>query len=142
MNLEELYALIKRFEGCKLRAYLCPAGVWTVGWGSTGPEIGPRTLWTQAQADQRLQTDGIRFARQTLAVLPNLAGRSDDALASLADFSYNLGVGNLRASTLRKKVRDEDWPAAREQLMRWVRGGGRVLQGLVLRRRAEAVLLP
>lgn len=141
MELEALYALIRRFEGCWLKAYLCPAGVWTVGWGSTGVDVGPATRWTQEEADDRMERDALRFARLTVAMCPILFGQSD-ALSALSDFCYNLGPGALRASTLRKKILAEDWPAAREQLARWVRGGGRVLPGLVLRRRAEAELLP
>ena len=141
MDLPELYRLIKRFEGCRLRAYLCPAGVWTIGWGATGPDVGPGLVWSQAQADARLERDAQRFARQTLALVPNLV-HQPSALSAVADFAYNLGAANLRSSTLRKKLLEEDWEAAREQLLRWVRGGGRVLRGLVRRRQAEADLLP
>lgn len=139
-DLEELYRLVRRFEGCRLRAYLCPAGVWTCGWGSTGPDVGPRTVWTQAQADRRMEQDALRFARQTVALCPVLAGDAR-RLSAIADFAYNLGAGNLRSSTLRKRVNDEDWPGAIAQLRRWIRGGGRVLRGLVIRRDAEAALL-
>lgn len=141
MDFEELYRLIRRFEGCRLRAYLCPAQVWTIGWGATGTEIGPGLVWSQAQADARLERDAQKFARQTLALCPNLVDRSNQ-LSALADFAYNLGIGNLRSSTLRKRVLNEDWLGARQQLLRWVRGGGKVLRGLVLRRQAEAELLP
>lgn len=140
-DLSELYTLIKRFEGCRLKAYLCPAGVWTVGWGSTGVDIGPGTVWSQAEADRRMQIDADRFARQTVALLPNLAHDSG-ALSAIADFAYNLGIGNLRGSTLRRRVAEEDWEGAARELMRWTRGGGRVLRGLVLRRQAEVELLP
>jgi lysozyme len=63
------------------------------------------------------------------------------ALGALTDFAYNLGVARYRASTLRKRVNEQNWPGAREQLALWVRGGGRVLPGLVKRRAAEALLL-
>lgn len=59
------------------------------------------------------------------------------ALGALTDFAYNLGVPRYRSSTLRRKINEEDWEAASEELMRWVRGGGKVLRGLVLRRKAE-----
>jgi lysozyme len=63
-------------------------------------------------------------------------------LNALVDFCYNLGAGRLQTSTLRRKVNDADWDGARQQLKKWVRGGGRVLPGLVARREAEAALLP
>lgn len=137
-ELAELYRLIRRFEGCKLVPYICPAGVWTCGWGSTGPDVFPGRPWTQAYADRRLEQDALKFARGTLFACPRLAGR---ALSAIADFAYNLGLGALRGSTLRKRVNAGEMEAAKRELARWVRGGGRVLPGLVLRRAAEAALL-
>lgn len=134
----ELYRLIKRFEGCRLMPYLCPAGVWTCGWGSTGPDVIPGQAWTQDYADQRMTQDAIRFARGALALCPTLTGT---AHAAIADFAYNLGLGRLRASTLRRRLNDGDMQAAAMELMKWVRGGGRVLPGLVARRAAEAAML-
>lgn len=118
--------------------YLCPAGVWTCGWGSTGPDVMPGQPWTQDYANRRMQQDALRFARGTRALCPSLAG---SRLCAIADFSYNLGLGALQASTLRRKVNAGDWEEARVQLLRWVRGGGRVLPGLVRRRKAEAELI-
>lgn len=118
--------------------YLCPAGVWTCGWGSTGPDVVPGQAWTQEYADRRMQQDAMRFACGTLALCPGIAGTR---LSAIADFAYNLGLGNLQASTLRRKVNAREWDEAKTQLMRWVRGGGRVLPGLVRRRKAEADLI-
>lgn len=137
-KLATLYALIRRFEGCKLMPYICPAGVYTCGWGSTGFDVFPGRAWTQEYADQRLEHDALKFARGTVAFCPQLDG---EALCAIADFSYNLGLGRLQASTLRRKVNAEDWEAAKVELARWVNGGGRKLPGLVLRRAAEAALL-
>jgi lysozyme len=137
-ELAELYVLIRTFEGCKLVPYLCPAGVWTCGWGSTGPDVMPGKPWTQEYADRRMRMDAMKFARGTLALCPGLAG---SRLCAVSDFSYNLGLGNLQASTLRRKVNAGEWDEAKAQLMRWVRGGGRVLPGLVRRRKAEAELI-
>lgn len=138
MNLATLYVLIRRFEGCRLMPYVCPAGVWTCGWGSTGPDVVPGQPWTQEHADRRMQMDAERFARGTLALCPSLDG---DRLAAVADFAYNLGLGRLRASTLRRKVNAGKLADARAELGKWVRGGGRVLPGLVARRAAESTLL-
>ncbi len=71
---------------------------------------------------------------------PLLAGRPE-ALGAITDFAYNLGVARYRASTLRKRINEEDWGAAKTELGRWVRGGGKILRGLVLRRKAEAECL-
>lgn len=138
MNLETLYALIRRFEGCRLLPYLCPAGVWTCGWGSTGPDVFPGRAWTQEYADARLAADAVRFARGTLALCPKLTG---DRLCAVADFAYNLGLGRLKSSTLRRKINVRNWTGAARELRKWINGGGRVLLGLVLRREAEARLL-
>ena len=140
-RLAALYVLIRRFEGCRLMPYLCPAGVWTAGWGSTGPDVFPGRAWTQAYADQRMADDALRFALGTLAACPALATESDDRLCAIADFSYNLGLGRLRGSTLRKRINTGRWGDVPIELRKWVRGGGRVLPGLVLRREAEIRLL-
>ena len=137
-ELAALYVLIRTFEGCRLVPYLCPAGVWTCGWGSTGPDVFPGRPWTQEYADKRMRMDALKFARGTVALCPNLKG---ERLSAIADFAYNLGLGALQASTLRRVVNACNWEAAKVQLMRWVRGGGRVLPGLVKRRKAEANLL-
>lgn len=137
-RLAALYALIRRFEGCKLMPYLCPAGVWTCGWGSTGRDVVPGQPWTQDYADQRMQADALKFAKGTLLLCP---GIPESALCAIADFSYNLGLGNLRASTLRKRLNEGDMQSAARELMKWTRAGGRVLPGLLARRTVEAGML-
>lgn len=137
-QLARLYVLIRTFEGCKLVPYLCPAGVWTCGWGSTGADVFPGRPWTQDYADRRMHLDAERFAQATLVLCPSLRG---DALCAISDFAYNLGPGALRASTLRRRLNAGDLAGARLELAKWVRGGGRVLPGLVRRRAMEAALL-
>lgn len=138
MDLAALYVLIKRFEGCKLMPYYCPAGVLTCGWGSTGPDVFPGRAWTQEYADSRMLMDAQKFARGTLALCPSLTGNK---LSAIADFSYNLGIGRLKASALRRKVNAGDWSGVPAELRKWVNGGGRRLPGLVLRREAEIALI-
>lgn len=138
MDLATLYALIRRFEGCQLKPYLCPAGVWTCGWGSTGPDVFPGRAWTQEYADARLAQDAVRFANGVAVLCPGLG---EDRLCAIADFAYNLGLARLRASTLRRKLNAEDFEAAKTELRKWTNGGGRKLPGLVIRREAEAALL-
>lgn len=138
MNLATLYELIRRFEGCRLMPYYCPAGVLTAGWGSTGPDVVPGKRWTQEYADYRLRLDASRFARATAALCPNLSGES---LCAIADFAYNLGTGRLKASTLRRKINAQDWEGAGRELRKWVNGGGKKLPGLVKRREVERAIL-
>lgn len=140
-KLKDLFILIKRFEGCKLIPYICPAGVWTCGWGSTGYNVIPGQKWTQEYADQRLENDAIRFAVKTLSLCPVLANESDERLSAISDFTYNLGSGRLKASTLRKKINMKNWEASAKELRKWIWGGGRKLPGLILRREAEIKLL-
>lgn len=136
-DIEELCKLIKRFEGCQLKAYICPAGVVTCGWGSTGPDVTLTTVWTQEQADARMVRDATRFLSEAKKLCPNVSG---NRLAALADFCYNLGSGMLKTSTLRKKVLSEDWNAVPAEFRKWVNGGGKKLKGLVIRREAEVEL--
>ena len=133
-----LIDLIKRFEGLRLKAYLCPAGVWTCGFGSTGPDISKGTVWSIEQAEDRLQADAYAFTIATLKLCPGISG---ERLAAIADFAYNLGATRLAGSTLRRKINSGDIEGAKVELRKWVRGGGRILPGLVLRREAEARLL-
>jgi lysozyme len=140
MNLELLYKLLKHFEGCRLTPYRCPAGIWTCGWGSTGKDVFPGQKWTQAYADKRLEDDARKFAHGTVALCPTVLG-DERKIAAIADFAYNLGLGALKGSTLRKKVNAKDWKAAQVQIKRWNKAGGVVLKGLTRRRAAEAELL-
>ena len=138
MNLETLFRLIRHFEGCHLDPYLCPGGVWTCGWGSTGPDVFPGRAWTQAYADERLEQDAHRFAAGAALLCPQLAG---ERLCAIADFAYNLGLARLKVSTLRRKLNASEYAEARDELRKWVYGGGKKLRGLVLRREAEAALV-
>lgn len=136
--METLLGLIRRFEGLRLKAYFCPAGVLTCGYGSTGPDIKADTVWTKAQAEERMSSDATGFIVAARKLCPGQVG---DNLAALADFAYNLGATRLAGSTLRRKVNAGDVAGARDELRKWVRGGGKVLPGLVIRREVEAGLL-
>lgn len=135
---DALLPLIRKFEGLRLRAYFCPAGVLTCGYGSTGPDIKKDTVWTEDQAETRMFLDAGRFAVAASKLCPS---QHDDNLAALADFAYNLGATRLAGSTLRRKINAGDIEGSRDELRKWVRGGGKVLPGLVIRREAEAALL-
>jgi len=138
-------ALCRRFEGCYLTPYLCPAGVPTIGYGATSYESGQKVTLrdpaiSKARAEQLLLWS---INNQYLpAVLKLCPGVTDpNRLAALIDFTFNLGAGNLRASTLRRCVNAGDWVGAKVQIRRWNKAGGRVLRGLTIRREAEAVML-
>ena len=137
---QELLQLIRAFEGCRLRAYLCPAGVWTIGWGATGADVRAGVVWTQEQADARLVRDAGICVAQAIKLSPCLVSTPLQR-AVVADFIYNLGTGRYRASTLRKRINAGDVVGAAEELKKWVWGGGKKLPGLVKRRAAEARLL-
>lgn len=135
-----LLALIRRFEGCRLVAYLCPAGVWTIGWGATGPDVKKGLSWTQEQADRRLEGDALLYSLAALKASPCLAAHPE-IHHTIADFCYNLGLGRYKASTLRKRIDAGDWDGACDEIVKWVFGGGKKLPGLVLRRQAEAAVI-
>lgn len=134
-----LVALIKRFEGCRLRAYLCPAGVPTNGWGTTGPDVKLGVVWDQATADTRMETDALMFETASRALCPT--ADTEGRQAALADFAYNLGLTRLKGSTLRRKALAGDWQAVSVELNKWVFAAGKKLPGLVKRRAAEAALV-
>ena len=137
---DAMLALIRRFEGCKLRAYICPAGVWTIGWGATGQGVRAGTQWTQQQADDRLDSDAEAYAKAA-GNLSTVLWFDPDKHAAIADFCYNLGSTRYKSSTLKRRIDAGDWQGAAEELQKWVWGGGRKLPGLVARRSAEAELL-
>jgi len=135
------------FEGVYLRPYLCPAGVPTIGIGSTRYEDGTRVTLSDPPITRQRAEELLMWELQkeclpsVIRLCPNLSEWGPKAVGAILDFTYNLGAGNLSASTLRKKILAGDREAAKEQLMRWVRGGGKVLPGLVRRRAAETALL-
>jgi lysozyme len=150
VNLAIAAELCQRFEGFRSKPYLCPAGVATIGYGSTYYPGGRKVTLqdapvSEAQAREILMHELFSTYLPGVArlcpVLVTLASRDPGKLNAIVDFAYNLGVGNLQISTLRRKINEQNWPAAREQLMRWTKAGGRELPGLVKRRKAEAVYL-
>ena len=152
MNLNIVVELCKRFEGFKSKPYICPAGVPTIGYGSTRYADGKSISLTdgavtEQQAIKLLINDLSKvFAPGVRRQCPKLFA---DAMITgdwkkfnaIVDFAYNLGVGRLQTSTLRRKINAQDWDGAKQELMKWVRGGGRVLPGLVKRRQAECSLI-
>lgn len=127
--------LIKKWEGCKLAAYQCSAGVWTIGWGSTGPDVVRGSRWTQDQADKRLDADLRRFSDGVFrAVTFDATPAQMGAMISMA---YNIGIAAFRSSTLLRKFNAGDVTGAAAEFSRWSKAGGKVVQGLVNRRAEE-----
>jgi lysozyme len=154
--------LMHRFEGCRNKPYLCPADIWTIGYGhvlyqeqirlpvvTDKPNVVIRRKFSLRQEDNRVwskdeindlfRKDVATFERGVLRLVPGVVGRqgSFDALVSI---SFNFGLGNLQRSTIRMKANRGDWEGAAEAFRAWVKGGGKVLPGLVKRREAEIAL--
>lgn len=139
-------SLCRPFEGLRLRPYICPAGYPTIGYGTVYKPDGTKVTMddppiTKETAEtwlfhelQHNYLAGVLKASPKLITEPRVLG-------AMADFAYNLGVARYRGSTLRRKIDEQDWDAAKEELMKWTRGGGRVLPGLVRRRQAECAFL-
>jgi lysozyme len=132
--------LIKEFEGLRLDAYICPAGVWTVGYGSTGEHVYPGQVISEPEAEELLRKDLWRFEDCVSSRVR--VGLTDNEYAALVSFAFNCGCGALQESTLLRRLNAGE-PKPRvfsEELPKWVRGGGQVLPGLVRRRQAEVDL--
>lgn len=159
--------LMHKYEGFRSRPYLCPAHIWTVGFGEVLyqdqirlPVVRPpgkttndipmirkeyplkpedNRVWTKTEIDELFRRSVDRFERGVLRLIPGVVGRqgSFDALVS---FAFNAGLGNLQRSTIRMRANRGDWEGAAEAFMAWTKGGGKVLPGLVRRREAEKAL--
>ena len=156
--------LMHKYEGFRSRPYLCPAHIWTIGYGHVlyqeqirlpvvrveGKEtpmirkefpLKPEDnrVWTKTEIDELFRADVGTFERGVLRLVPGVVGRqgSFDALVSI---SFNFGLGNLQRSTIRMRANRGDWEGAAEAFRVWTKGGGKVLPGLVKRREAEIAL--
>jgi GH24 family phage-related lysozyme (muramidase) len=156
--------LMHRYEGFRSRPYLCPAHIWTIGYGHVlyqeqirlpvvrveGKEtpmirkefpLKPEDsrVWTKTEIDELFRADVGTFERGVLRLVPGVVGRqgSFDALVSI---SFNFGLGNLQRSTIRMRANRGDWDGAADAFRVWTKGGGKVLPGLVKRREAEIAL--
>ena len=155
--------LMHRYEGCRNRPYLCPAHIWTIGYGHVlyqqqirlpmvkkeGESVqirkeypleeGDNRVWSKEEINALFATDVATFERGVLRLVPGVVGRQGtfDALVS---FAFNAGLGNLQRSQIRIKANRGEWQAAADALMDWTKGGGKVLPGLVKRREAERAL--
>lgn len=152
-----------RYEGCRNKPYLCPAHIWTIGYGHVlyqqqirlpmmrkeGENVqirkefplseGDNRVWSKDEINQLFADDVGTFERGVLRLVPGVHGRQG-AFDALVSFAFNAGLGNLQRSQIRMKANRGDWQGAADALMSWTKGGGRVLPGLVRRREAERAL--
>lgn len=152
--------VVKSFEGLEdgdpstvnLDPYVCPAGVWTIGWGHAifyngdllrinnpdskeiASSLYPGGI-TKEEATELLQSDLVKTALQVEKAVT--APLTDNQFGALVSFTYNVGIGNLKASTLLKKLNSGDYIGAADEFPKWRRANGIVLNGLVKRRAAE-----
>ena len=144
------YDIIKRFEGLArvdkttglVHAYPDPAtggDPWTVGYGHTGPDVKTNTVWTKEQAEAALRRDVQAFASRVEGALGG-ARTTQGQFDALVSFSFNVGIGNLKSSTLLKLHKAGNYSAAATQFARWNKAAGKIMKGLTLRRAAEAAL--
>ncbi len=133
----ESLALIKRWEGLRLSAYQCAAGVWTIGYGHTAG-VKPGDTITEDEALRLLLAD-LRAAEETVERLVHVP-LTDNRFGALTSFVFNVGQDAFARSTLLRKLNAGDYEAVSGELARWTRAGGRVVQGLVNRRAAESGL--
>ena len=134
---KEGLALIKKFEGCRLESYRCSANVLTIGYGHTGG-VQENDVISQPEADKLLEEDIAKFEDYVSDnVIVELNQGQFDALVA---WTFNLGVGNLRQSTMLKKLNESDFASVPFEMRRWNKAGGKTLDGLIRRREAESLL--
>ena len=143
--LEVAESLCKRFEGFSSVPYVCPAGYATQGFGTVWKPDGTKVTMNDPPISVETALEWLDetlqgYAMGVLKVSPNLL-KYPQKLGAIIDFAYNLGTARYRASTLRSRINEENWPEAVTELHKWRRGGGKILPGLVRRRAAECNLL-
>jgi lysozyme len=146
MNLELAATLCRQFEGFRSKPYLCPAGIPTIGYGSTYYSDGRKVTLGDDPMDES-NARALLMIELEHTYLPGvlrncpILATDEKKCNAIVDFVYNLGIGRLQTSTLKRKINAQEWEAAQEQLMLWTKGGGKVLPGLLKRRQAECALL-
>ena len=134
---QEGLALIKKFEGCRLKAYRCSANVLTIGYGHTGG-VKEDDIISQPEADELLENDIAKFEKYVDDNV--IVELNQSQFDSLVAWTFNLGVGNLRSSTMLKKLNETDYGSVPSEMKRWNKAGGKTLDGLIRRRKAEGLL--
>lgn len=127
--------LIKAAEGCRLNAYKCPAGIWTIGYGHT-KNVKAGDTWTQEQADKALEQDIETYRKAVLIACPSLEHYPNRLVACIS-LAYNIGTGAFASSSVARYIRRGEYRAAADAFGLWVNAGGKKLPGLVTRRQRE-----
>lgn len=134
--------IAKVFEGFRSKPYRCPAGVPTIGYGTTHYPDGRKVTMNDAPIDRGMALiylhDELNKSMKKALIYCPILSTNEGKLAAITDFCYNLGVGRLQQSTLRRRINQQNWPACRTELKKWVLAGGKRLPGLVKRREIEA----
>ena len=130
---------ITDFEGLHLSAYKCPAGIWTIGVGATGPEIKEGVVWTKAQVVARLQSDLEERYAQMVRILGD-SPTTDNQAAAMLSLIFNIGFGNFKTSSVLKEHKGKHYDRAANAFLLWNKANGKILAGLVRRRKAEREL--
>jgi len=130
-------SIIKSFEGLRLQAYRCPAGIWTIGYGDTH-NVTPGMVITEQEADERLDARLLEFEEAVSGMAPPFI--TENQFSALVSFAYNVGASALAGSTMLQKLNAGDIEGAAREFPRWNKSGGRVLNGLTRRRNAEKEL--
>lgn len=152
-----------KYEGYRNKPYLCPAHIWTIGYGHVLyqdqirlPVVrkdgyqglirkeyplseGDNRVWTKEEINELFRVDVRNFERGVFRLVPNVFGRQG-AFDAMVSFAFNAGLGNLQRSQIRMKALRDDWEGAAQAFRQWTRGGGKVLPGLVKRREDEIAL--
>ena len=132
-------AIVKQFEGLRLDAYRCPAGVATVGFGHTGPDVRMGMTITPGEAERLLDKDLSRFEVGVEAMLCGVP-TTEDEFSAMTSLAFNIGLGKFATSTLLKRHKAGNKVGAANAFLMWNRAGGQILKGLVRRREAEREL--
>lgn len=132
-------ALIKRFEGLSLRTYKCPAGIWTQGFGHTGPDVEPGEEINEREAEQLLIGDLLKFEYGVESALDGVPASSNE-FSAMVCLAFNIGLGNFRKSSVLKFHKDGKKTLAANAFLLWIKANGKPLAGLVKRRNAERAL--
>ena len=131
---KEAKSLIKNYEGCRLKAYKCSAGKWTIGYGHTSG-VKEGDTCTQEQADKWFEEEYERFKKSVKSYVR--VPINENQIGALTSFSYNCGLAALKGSTLLKKLNKKDYNGAANEFLKWNKCNGKELAGLTKRRKSE-----
>lgn len=132
-------ALVKQFEGMRLEAYRCPAGILTIGYGSTGPHVREGMTITPGEAERYLMLDLRRFETGVEA-MTDMVPTNDNQFSAMVALAFNIGLGAFAGSTVLKRHKAKNYAGAGNAFLLWVKAGGTTLKGLIKRREAERKL--